>query len=94
MKGAEAYVNDQWQTCGLNDLPKGPGPLDVTLHFAIPGDTQFTGLLNHICEVAERHLCEAYPGRSVHHQPIVGSVVGDGSGNGIVLHYRIGPAAE
>jgi hypothetical protein len=94
MKGAEAYVNDQWQQCGLASLPQGQEPLDITLHFDIPRDTQFTGLFQHICEVAERHLREAYPGRDVHHEPVVGSVLGDGSGDAIRLHYRIGPAPD
>lgn len=89
MKGAEAYVNDQWGSCGLADLPQGSGPLEVTLHFVITRDTQFTGLLEHVREVAKRHLCEAYPGRDVHAEPVVGSVVGDGSGDAIDLHYRI-----
>lgn len=89
MKGAEAYVNDQWNSCGLADLPQGSGPLEVTLHFVITRDTQFTGLLEHVREVAKRHLCEAYPGRDVHAEPVVGSVVGDGSGDAIDLHYRI-----
>lgn len=93
MKGAEAYVNDQWNSCGLANLPHGSGPLEVTLHFVIPRDTQFTGLLQHVCEVAERHLCEAYPGREVHAEPVVGSVVGDGSGDGIELRYRIAEAS-
>ena len=26
MKGAEAYVNDQWHSSGLADLPKRPEP--------------------------------------------------------------------
>ncbi len=89
MKGAEAYVNDQWNSCGLADLPQDSGALQVTLHFVIPRDTQFTGLLEHVCQVAERHLREAYPGRDVHAEPVVGSVVGDGSGDGIDLRYRI-----
>lgn len=93
MKGAEAYVNDQWHSCGLADLPQGGGPLEVTLHFVIPRDTQFTGLLQHVQEVAERHLREAYPGREVHGEPVVGSVVGDGSGDGIDLRYRVAEAS-
>lgn len=90
MKGAEAYVNDQWHHCGLDKLPQGPGPLDITLHFIIPRDTQFTALLEDISAIAMRHLREAYPARQIHADPVQGSVVGDGSGDGICLHYHVG----
>ncbi len=92
MKGAEAYVNDQWNTCGLTHLPRDACALLVQLHFIIPRDTQFTSLLNEISAVSRRHLQEAYPGRSVHADPVVGSVVGDGSGDGITLRFHVGPA--
>jgi hypothetical protein len=64
----------------------------VQLHFIIPRDTQFTSLLNEISAVCRRHLQEAYPGRNVHADPVVGSVVGDGSGDGITLGFHVGPA--
>lgn len=91
MKGAEAYVNDQWSTSGLNRLPQGPESHCVTLHFVIRRDTQYTGLINQICEVAQQKLCEAYPGRQVTHEPITGDNIGDGSGDGINLVFHIGP---
>lgn len=94
MKGAEAYVNDQWNSCGLTDLPQGEDEQRVTLKFIVPRDAQFTGLLDHICQAARRHLCEAYPGREVQAEPIQGSVVGDGSGDGIELRYRVLPASS
>ncbi|HLV16729.1 MAG TPA: hypothetical protein VKY70_04610 [Pseudomonas sp.] len=93
MKGAEAYVNDQWNTCGLTRLPRDSCALMVQLHFVIPRDAQFTSLLNEISNVCCRHLGQAYPGRSVHADPVVGSVVGDGSGDGICLRFHIGPQA-
>lgn len=92
MKGAEAYVNDQWQRCGLATLPQGPDSHRVTLNFIVPRDVQFTGLLNHIRAVALQRLGEAYPGREISPDPVIGSVVGDGSGDGINLVYHIGPA--
>lgn len=92
MKGAHAYVNDQWHSCGLARLPQGPGAHEITLKFIIPRDTQFTGLLEHVCIIALQHLQEAYPGRDVTHAPIVGSVVGDGSGDGIRLVYHVAAA--
>ncbi len=92
MKGAEAYVNDQWHSSGLAKLPQGPGAHHVKLHFIVPRDAQFTGLIKHICEVAQRHLCEFYPGREVTHKPVVGSVVGDGSGDGIELEFDVAAA--
>jgi len=89
MKGAEAYVNDQWQSSGLADLPSGPQAHQVTLHFIVPRDAQSPGLLEHICEVAQRHLCDFYEGRKVTHKPVAGSVVGDGSGDGIALEFAV-----
>ncbi|MGE4404582.1 hypothetical protein [Pseudomonas sp.] len=91
MKGAEAYVNDQWQSSGLADLPRGPDAHCVKLRFIVPRDAQFTGLLTRICEVAQRHLYEFYRGREVTHKPVVGSVVGDGSGDGIELEFTVAP---
>lgn len=92
MKGAQAYVNDQWHSSGLATLPQGPQRHEVTLHFIIPRDAQSTGLINHICEVALQHLREAFPGREITHAPVVGSVVGDGSGDGIRLLYHVAAA--
>ncbi|WP_434456273.1 hypothetical protein JQR85_11880 [Stutzerimonas urumqiensis] len=92
MKGAQAYVNDQWNTCGLSRLPQDAQAHTVTLHFIVPRDTQYTDLLQRIADEARSRLCEAYPGRTVTCEPIAGSVIGDGSGDGINLHYRIGPA--
>jgi hypothetical protein len=91
MKGAEAYVNDQWSTCGLAQLPRDSGPLHLKLHFIIPRDAQFTSLFNEISNVCRRHLQQAYPGRNVHADPVTGSVVGDGSGDGITLSFEVGP---
>ncbi|WP_028240978.1 hypothetical protein [Stutzerimonas azotifigens] len=93
MKGAEAYVNDQWNSCGLADLPQGSEALRVTLHFVVPRDAQTTALIERIAEAARQHLCEAYPGRPVHAEPTQGSVIGDGSGDGIELSYRVDPAS-
>jgi len=92
MKGAEAYINDQWQSSGLADLPEGPDKHCITLKFIIPRDTQFTGLVTHVCEVAEKRLSEHYAGRQVTHKPVVGSVVGDGSGDGIDLIFEVAAA--
>ena len=89
MKGAEAYVNDQWNSCGLAQLPLGPEEQRITLHFIVPRETQFTALLTHISAVAQRRLCQAYPGRKVHAAPVTGSVVSDGTGDGINLVFRI-----
>ena len=89
MKGAEAYVNDQWNTCGLAELPQGAEAQRISLHFIVPRDAQFTALLNHISTVAQRRLCEAYPGRAVHAEPVAGSVVGDGTGDGITLVFHV-----
>jgi len=89
MKGAEAYVNDQWDSCGLARLPQGAGPLELQLNFVVARDAQFTGLLEHLQRVAESHLQEAYPGRQIRHEPVIGSVVGDGSGDGIELRFRV-----
>jgi len=86
MKGAEAYVNDQWQSCGL------AGAQAVKLHFIVPRDVQMPGLIDHISEIAQRHLSEAYEGRKVTRKPAVGSVVGDGSGDGIDLEFEVAPA--
>lgn len=91
MKGAEAYVNDQWATCGLAGLPSGPQNHCVTLHFVIPRDAQYTGLIQRICEAAEQRLRDSYPGRPISHEPIEGAVVGDGTGDGINLVYHVGP---
>ncbi len=92
MKGAEAYVNDQWQSCGLADLPQGSGAQAVKLHFIVPRDVQMPGLIDHISEVAQRHLSESYEGRKVTRKPAVGSVVGDGSGDGIDLEFEVAAA--
>ena len=92
MKSAEAYVNDQWQSSGLGDLPRGPDEHHVRLHFIVPRDAQSPGLIDHIYEVAQRHLCDFYTGREVTHKPAVGSVVGDGSGDGIDLDFNVAPA--
>ncbi len=89
MKGAEAYVNDQWNTCGLAELPEGREAQRISLHFIVPRDEQFTALLTHISAVARRRLCEAYPGRAVHAEPVAGSVVGDGTGDGITLVFHV-----
>ena len=92
MKGAEAYVNDQRQSCGLADLPQGQDALHVTLKFIVPRDAQMPGLIDHISEVAERQLSEFYEGRQVTRRTAVGSVVGDGSGDGIDLEFDVAPA--
>ena len=92
MKGAEAYVNDQWQSCGLAKLAQDSETHTVTLHFIIPRDTQMPGLIDHIADVAQRHLEEFYEGREVKHKPIVGSVVGDGTGDGIDLEFEVAAA--
>ncbi|EIK53768.1 hypothetical protein YO5_15695 [Stutzerimonas stutzeri TS44] len=92
MKGAHAYVNDQWHSSGLANLPQGPGAHDITLKFIIARDAQFTGLFEQIGKIALQHLQEAYPGRDVTHASIVGSVVGDGSGDGIRLGYHVAPS--
>lgn len=94
MKGAEAYVNDQWQSSGLADLPEGPQAHSVTLTFIIPRDTQTTGLFNHIVEVAEQKLQAFYPDRAITPKPVSGSVVGDGTGDGVCLEFDIAPAAS
>ncbi|MBA1274149.1 hypothetical protein [Stutzerimonas azotifigens] len=93
MKGAEAYVNDQWDSCGLATLPQSPDSQKIVLKFIIPADAQFTGLINHISDVALRHLKSAYPDREVTAEPVAGSVVGDGSGDTIELAYTVDPAA-
>ncbi|UNG20746.1 hypothetical protein [Stutzerimonas zhaodongensis] len=92
MKGAEAYVNDQWHSSGLADLPEGPQSHCVSLKFIIPRDTQSTGLITHIRDVAQKRLSEFYKGRQVIHRPVQGSVVGDGSGDGINLVFDVAPA--
>ncbi|MGM3387736.1 hypothetical protein KXR94_08785 [Stutzerimonas stutzeri] len=93
MKGAEAYVNDQWHSSGLADLPKRPEPHSVTLTFIVPRDAQTTGLITHIRDVAQQKLHEAYGDRQVTHKPVVGSVVGDGSGDGVELVFDIAAAS-
>ncbi|MFC3607411.1 hypothetical protein [Stutzerimonas tarimensis] len=90
MKGAQAYVNEQWQASGLASLPKGPECQTITLHFFIKRDAQNPALINQICEVAQQHLCETYQGRQVTHEPITGDVVGDGTGEGINLVFHVG----
>lgn len=93
MKGAEAYVNDQFHSSGMADLPAGPEQHSITLTFIIPRDAQFTGLINHVCEVAQRRLVQFYEGRQVTHKPVQGSVIGDGSGDGIVMHFEVAAAS-
>lgn len=92
MKGAQAYVNDQWHSSGLADLPEGPQAHCITLKFIIPRDTQFTSLITQVGEAAREKLSEHYPGREVTHKPVVGSVVGDGSGDGIDLVFEVAAA--
>lgn len=92
MKGAEAYVNDQWHSCGLADLPQGPDAHTVKLHFIVPRDAQMPGLIDHINEVALRHLNELYVGRGIVPKPVVGSVVGDGTGDSIDLEFEVAAA--
>ena len=92
MKGAEAYVNDQWHSSGLANLPEGPEAHCITLTFIIPRDAQFTGLITHVGEVARTKLSEHYSGREVTHKPVVGSVVGDGSGDGVELVFEVAAA--
>jgi len=62
------------------------------LKFIIPRDEQFTGLITHVCEVAQQRLSEFYEGREVTYRPVQGSVVGDGSGDGIDLVFDVAPA--
>ena len=50
------------------------------------------GLIDHINEVALRHLNELYEGRGVVPKPVVGSVVGDGTGDGIDLEFEVAAA--
>ncbi|MCQ4321331.1 hypothetical protein [Stutzerimonas stutzeri] len=92
MKGAEAYVNDQWHSSGLADLPEGAQSHCVSLKFIIPRDTQSTGLITHIRDVAQQRLIEFYTGRQVTHRPVQGSVIGDGSGDGINLVFDVAAA--
>lgn len=94
MKGAQAYVNDQWHSSGLANLPEGPEGHCVTLKFIIPRDAQFTGLITHVGEVAQQRLSEFYKDRKVTHRPVEGSVVGDGSGDGINLVFDVAPQNE
>lgn len=92
MKGAQAYINDQWRSCGLAQLPQEREAMRVQLHFIVPRDAQFTSLFNEMSAVCEEHLRTAYPGRAVHAEPVAGSVVGDGSGDGITLGFQVGPS--
>lgn len=92
MKGAQAYVNDQWHSSGLAHLPEGPEGHCITLKYVIPRDTQTTGLITHIRDVAQQKLSEFYKDREVAPRPVEGSVVGDGSGDGIELMFDIEPA--
>lgn len=92
MKGAQAYVNDQWHSSGLADLPDGPQGHCITLKFIIAREDQTTGLIQHIREVAQRHLAERYQGRDVSSLPVEGSVIGDGSGDGIDLVFNVSAA--
>ncbi len=92
MKGAQAYVNDQWHSSGLAKLPEGPERHCITLKFIIPRDAQSTGLIVHVRDVAQERLSEFYRGRQVTHRPVEGSVVGDGSGDGIDLIFDVAPA--
>lgn len=93
MKGAESYINDQWQSSGMADLPKGPERHSVTLKFIIPRDEQTTGLINHISEAAQKRLYDIYPGREIAAKPVAGSVVGDGSGDGVDLAFDVAAAS-
>ena len=77
---------------GLADLPKGPEGHCVTLKFIVPRDAQTTGLIVHIRDVAQQRLCEFYGSRQVTPRPVEGSVVGDGSGDGINLTFDVTPA--
>lgn len=92
MKGAQAYVNDQWHSSGLADLPKGPKGHCITLKFIVPRDAQSTSLIVHIRDVAQQRLCEFYGNRRVTARPVEGSVVGDGSGDGIKLMFDVAAA--
>lgn len=89
MKGAEAYVNDQWHSSGMADLPNGSEEQCITLKYIIPRDEQTTGLITHIRDVAQQKLSEHYKGREVEPRPVEGSVVGDGSGDGIELTFDV-----
>jgi len=91
MKGAQAYVNDQWHSSGLADLPDGPEGHRITLKFIISREDQTTGLMDHVREVAQRRLAEHFAGRDVSSRPVEGSVVGDGSGDGIDLVFDVAP---
>jgi len=92
MKGAQAYVNDQWQSSGLADLPEGSEGHCVTLKFIIPRGAQTTALISHVRDVAQQRLQEFYKGRQVTHRPVEGSVVGDGSGDGVNLIFDVAPS--
>ena len=89
MKGAEAYVNDQWHSSGMANLPEGAQEHCITLKYVIPRDAQTTGLITHIRDVAQQKLGEFYEGREVAPRPVEGSVVGDGSGDGIELVFDV-----
>ena len=93
MKGAQAYVNDQWHSSGLANLPEGPEGHCITLKFVISRDDQTTGLIDHIREVAQQRLTELYGGRDVTSRPVQGSVVGDGSGDAVNLVFDVAPTA-
>src|SRR5690606_41501263 len=56
MKGAQAYINDQWRSCGLAQLPQEREAMRVQLHFIVPRDAQFTSLFNEMSAVCEEHL--------------------------------------
>lgn len=94
MKGAEAYINDQWHSSGMAQLPQGPDSHCVTLKYVIPRDAQTTGLINHISEGVLKRLEDFYKGRQVTAKPVAGSVVGDGSGDGIDLVFDVSAATS
>jgi len=60
----------------------------------IPRQEQFTALFEQIRELGLTHLREAYPDREVSAEPVLGSQLGDGSGDFIEVHYRIAARPE
>jgi len=94
MKGAEAYVNDQLHSSGLTKLPEGPQEHCVTLRFIVPRADQTTALIDHISAATQQRLQQHYPGRTITAKPVAGSVVGDGTGDGISLEFHIESASS